>query len=124
MFAYAQSVMCTFVPLQKALGNQIRELRQRTGLKIEQLSEKSGLSSSRLSAIERGKVNLDLKTMLILTMSLDATLQDLFGCIDPKPGRSPELCRDRIVVFPKTEGKNLSKRSLLPNRGALLNFRV
>lgn len=51
---------------------------------LEQLSQKSGFSSHRLHAIERGKINLNLGTMLILAMSLDTTLQDLLSGVLPK----------------------------------------
>lgn len=81
IFAYDEPSMSPCVSLQKALGDYLGELRQRSGLKIEQLAEKSGLSSNRINAIERGEVNLNLGTMLVLAMSLETSLQDLFSGI-------------------------------------------
>lgn len=74
------------VSIQKAFGNYVAELRQRAGLRIEQLAEKSGLSHSRLNAIERGDVNLNLGTMLVLAMSLDTPPQELFSGIAQRIG--------------------------------------
>jgi transcriptional regulator with XRE-family HTH domain len=51
---------------QKAVGSRIYELWRRAGLEVAQLAEKSGLSHHRILAIENGKVNLNLGTMLIL----------------------------------------------------------
>ena len=70
--------------IQTGFGNHIRQLREQAGLTLEQLSEKSGFASHRLRAIERGKINLNLGTMLILAMSLDTTLQDLLSGVVPK----------------------------------------
>jgi transcriptional regulator with XRE-family HTH domain len=96
------------IPVQKAFGNYILELRQRTGLEIEQLAERSGFSADRLTAIERGEVNLNLGMLQILVMSLDTTLQDLFSAIAVKL-RGRESIRGRLIVFPqhqKSTGKN------------------
>jgi transposase/DNA-binding XRE family transcriptional regulator len=70
--------------VQTVFGNHIRQLREQAGLTLEQLSEKSGFSIHRVRAIERGKINLNLGTMLILTMCLDTPLQDLLVGIAPK----------------------------------------
>ena len=80
--------MHSSVPVQTAFGNYIRELRERTGLTVDQLAEKSGFSSHRLSAIERGEVNLSVSMLLILAMSLDTTLQELFSGIAGRMGIS------------------------------------
>ena len=72
------------LPVQQIFGNHIRQLREEAGLRIEQLSEKSGFSSHRLRAIERGEINLNLGTMLILAMSMDTTLQDFLSSVAPQ----------------------------------------
>lgn len=77
------------ISVQKAFGSFLAELRQRAGLHIDQLAEKSGLSGTRLSAIERGNVNLNLGTMLLLAMSLDISPQDLFSGIATRINGSP-----------------------------------
>src|SRR5215510_10263369 len=79
--------------IQSAFGSFLRELREKSGLHIEQLAEKSGLSSSRLHAIERGEVNLNLETMLILAMSMGMSLQELLSGIAGRisPGRPVQI---------------------------------
>lgn len=72
------------LPVQTVFANHIRQLREQAGLTVEQLSEKSGFSSHRLRAIERGEVNLNLGTMLILAMSMDTTLQDFLSGVATK----------------------------------------
>ena len=75
------------VSIQSAFGNFLRELREKAGLHIEQLAEKSGLSTTRLSAIERGEVNLNLETIVVLAMSMDTSPQELFSEVAGRIGR-------------------------------------
>src|ERR1051326_8219763 len=90
-----------FMSFQKAVGNCIYELRERTGLTVEQLEERSGLSSNRLAAIERGEVDIKLGTLLLLAMSLDVTLPELFGCIAAKLSSQKAPPKGSLIVFPK-----------------------
>lgn len=90
-----------FMSFQKTVGSCIRELRDRMGLTAEQLAERSGLSSSRLMAIERGEVDIKLGTLLLLAMSLDITLPELFSCIAGKMGTRKASPKGRLIVFPK-----------------------
>lgn len=99
--------MPCFVPVQAAFGETIRKLRERSGLRIEQLSEKSGFSTKRLRAIEQGKINLNLGTLLILARSLDVALHDFFEDIARKL-RYPESARGKLVMFPKNPGSVLN----------------
>src|SRR5215471_18661557 len=86
------------ISIQTIFGNHICQLRERAGLTLEQLSEKSGFSNHRLRAIERGEINLDLRTMLILSMSLDSTLQNLLSGVMPKLHKR-EFSKARIIPF-------------------------
>jgi transcriptional regulator with XRE-family HTH domain len=90
--------MHSSVSVQTVFGNHIRQLREHAGLTVEQLSEKSGFSSRRLRAIERGRVNLNLGTMLILAMSLDTTLQEFLSGVAPEL-RERKLLAARIIPF-------------------------
>jgi len=76
--------------IQRAFGSYIAELRNRAGLQVKQLAERSGLSGDHLARIERGEVNLNLGTMLILAMSLDTTPQELFRGIAGRIGGGQE----------------------------------
>jgi len=84
------------VPIQTVFGNHIRQLRKDAGLTLDQLSEKSGFSNHRLRAIERGGINLNLGTMLILAMSMDTTLHNLLSGVVPKLN-NPEFFEGRII---------------------------
>lgn len=95
------------IPVQTVFGNHIRQLRERAGLTIEQLSEKSGFSSHRLRAIERGEINLNLGTMLILALSMDTTLQDFLGGVAPKLDHR-KFCAARIIPFSRYPGSQQS----------------
>jgi transcriptional regulator with XRE-family HTH domain len=86
--------------IQTVFGNHIRQLREQAGLTIEQLSEKSGFSNHRLRAIERGEINLNLGTTLILAMSVDTTLPDLFSGVAPKLHHR-NFFAARIIPFPR-----------------------
>lgn len=90
-----------FMSFQKAVGSCIHELREHTGLTVEQLGERSGISINRLTAIERGEVDLKLGTLLLLAMSLDVTLPELFGCIAGKLGTPKAPAKGRLIAFPK-----------------------
>lgn len=78
------------------------------GLTLEQLAERSGLSSSRLTAIEHGEVDIKLGTLLLLAMSLDVTLPELFGCIAGKLGNPKAPPKGRLIAF-RTLSKVQSK---------------
>jgi transcriptional regulator with XRE-family HTH domain len=90
-----------FMSFQKAVGSCIYELRERMGLTLEQLAERSGLSSNRLTTIERGEVDIKLGTLLLLAMSLDVTLPELFGCIAGKVGSPKAPPKGLLITFPK-----------------------
>src|ERR1041385_2372496 len=90
-----------FMSFQKAVGSCIFEMRERTGLTLEQLAERSGLSSSRLTAIERGEVDIKLGTLLLLALSLDVTLPELFASIARKLGGPNAPRKGRLIIFPK-----------------------
>ena len=100
------------ISIQGAFGNFLRELRQKSGLHIEQLAEKSGLSSNRLNAIERGEVNLNLGTMLVLAMSMDTTPQELFSGIAGRIG-SRHKHGGRIIAFPGPTKKVSNEREII-----------
>jgi len=84
--------------VQTIFGNHICQLREQAGLTLEQLSEKSGFSIQRLRAIERGKINLNVGTMLILAMCLDTPLQDLLSGVAPKPDHR-KFYAARVIPF-------------------------
>jgi transcriptional regulator with XRE-family HTH domain len=97
--------MSASLPVQTVFGNHIRQWREHAGLTVEQLSEKTGFSSHRLRAIERGEINLNLGTLLILAMSMDRSLQEFLSSVAPKL-HDQKFSVVRIIPFRGTEQQN------------------
>jgi transcriptional regulator with XRE-family HTH domain len=92
--------MTTGTPFLKALGNCMHELRERTGLNVNQLSEKSGLSCKRIGAIERGEVDLNFGTLILLALALDTTVPEVFKRITVKLNNDVTSPQGQIIAFP------------------------
>lgn len=92
--------MVTGTPFLKALGNCLHELRERTGLNVNQLSEKSGLSCKRIGAIERGEVDLNFGTLILLALALDTTVPEVFERMTVKLNNNVTPSHGRMVSFP------------------------
>jgi len=65
-------------PLDRYLGNTIRQLRQEHGLTIAEISERAGISRGMLSKIENGVTSASLETLEQLANSLGVTISRLF----------------------------------------------
>lgn len=65
-------------PLDRYLGNTIRQLRQEHGLTIAEISERAGISRGMLSKIENGVTSPSLETLEQLANTLGVTLSRLF----------------------------------------------
>jgi transcriptional regulator with XRE-family HTH domain len=59
------------------IGQNCRAARIKAGLSQGDIAERTGLPQSYISAIEQGKVNLTLETMMILARVFDQELIDL-----------------------------------------------
>ena len=86
---------------QEVLGSCIREAREHAGLNIEQLSEKSGLSTSRIMAIEHGDVDTNMGTLLLLALSLNTTVLEIFNCITRKLNNTSKSPDGQVLIFRK-----------------------
>lgn len=89
--------MTTGTPFLKALGNCLHELRERTGLNVNQLSEKSGLSCKHIGAIERGEVDLNFGTLILLALALDTTVPEVFERITVKLNNDVSSPHGRMI---------------------------
>lgn len=92
--------MITGIPFLKALGNCLHELREQTGLNVNQLSEKSGLSCKRIGAIERGEVDLNFGTLILLALALDTTVPEVFERITVRLNNNVTSSHGRMISFP------------------------
>ena len=96
--------MTTGTPFLQALGNCMHELRERTGLNVNQLSEKSGLSCKRIGAIERGEVDLNFGTLILLALALDTTVPEVFKRITVKLNNDVPPAQGQMIGFPAVSG--------------------
>lgn len=68
---------------QLAFGKRVREVRLEKGLSQLDLAVACNLEKTAISRIENGRTNVTLKTMVILSESLDASLVLLMeGLVD------------------------------------------
>lgn len=65
-------------PIQRALGNKIRELRKAKGWAQEAFAHQCGMHRGHMGQIERGESNLTLSTLLIIAEKLETTVSVLF----------------------------------------------
>jgi transcriptional regulator with XRE-family HTH domain len=63
----------------KELGLKVREIRLSKGLTQLELSIDSGVPLSQIGAIESGKINTTVRTLIKLSDSLNIQLKDLFS---------------------------------------------
>jgi transcriptional regulator with XRE-family HTH domain len=65
--------------IQKAFGERLRAIRKSKGLTQEELAEKGEINFKYYGAIERGEVNITLKTIAGLAKILDVKINELFA---------------------------------------------
>ncbi|GBG12767.1 XRE family transcriptional regulator [Novimethylophilus kurashikiensis] len=74
-------------PLDRYLGNTVRQLRLEHGLTIAEISERAGISRGMLSKIENGITSASLETLEQLANALGVTISRLFRGYDaPQSG--------------------------------------
>ncbi|MDD5223185.1 MAG: helix-turn-helix transcriptional regulator [bacterium] len=64
--------------IQKALGARFKTIRKSKGLTQEQVADKGEMNPKYYGAIERGKINITLKTVASVARILDIEIKDLF----------------------------------------------
>ena len=67
----------TDLPVLRAIGRNIAEIRNYRGLTQEQLAHRIGVSADALASLERGARFPRLRTLLVLSQELDVPLRDL-----------------------------------------------
>ena len=65
--------------IQKSLGQKLRAIRKAKGLTQEQVADKGGMNFKYYGAIERGEINVTLKTVSNLARILNVRMGDLFA---------------------------------------------
>lgn len=64
--------------ITKALGNRIRELRQKSGLSQEKFSLKIEMDRTYFASVETGQRNISICNIKKIADGLDVTLEELF----------------------------------------------
>jgi len=70
--------------LERAIGAQIRDLRQRFHLSAAHLAGAASISSGMLSKIENGQISPSLATLQALALALNVPLTTLFSAFEEK----------------------------------------
>lgn len=81
------------VPLEKRIGEVVKQLRLEANLTLADLSSGARISSAMLSRIENGMATASLDALERLCMALGIDLSDLFKRIDRKKGTAQLLKR-------------------------------
>ena len=76
------SLMATNSPLLHRFGQRVRELREAKGMSQEEFAAVCGLDRTYISGIERGKRNVSLQNIQIISKALGARLVELFDGIE------------------------------------------
>jgi transcriptional regulator with XRE-family HTH domain len=95
------------------LGRRIRELRSRQQVTLQALTETTGLSVSMISAVERGRANPSIGTLIAIAAALHVSMVSLFGMEDQQ-GVSPVIRREEQSLFNTSEG--FTRRLLVSDR--------
>jgi transcriptional regulator with XRE-family HTH domain len=62
----------------KALGVQVRKVREKKGISMRQLALQADIEYSQLSKIERGVINTTVSTLQALAETLDIPVKEFF----------------------------------------------
>jgi len=86
--------------LRAALGQRVRELRERQKISQQQLAERADLDTTYVSGIERGRRNPGLNTLARLAKALRVSLPVLVT--DLRPHVRPKVRRGRPPKYPES----------------------
>lgn len=68
--------------IERAFGNRIRELRQKTGLSQEKFALKISMDRTYYASVENGKRNISIKNIQKIANGLNISISDLFVDIE------------------------------------------
>ena len=69
-------------PLQKALGDRVRQLRLKRGYSQEHFADQCGVHRTFMGTIERGETNISFQNLAKLASGLNVTLSTLLSGIE------------------------------------------
>lgn len=104
--------------VQRRLGHRVSDLRRRCGYTQERLAERCGFTVKFISSIERGKVNVPLRTMATIAAALNASISELSLGIDVAVPRQVRTLEQLLAGRPRVEQAAISR--VLSAMGELL----
>ncbi len=84
--------------LERAIGAQIRDLRQRFHLSVTHLAGAASISSGMLSKIENGQISASLSTLQALALALNVPITTLFSAFEEKRDCSHVRAGQGVVI--------------------------
>ena len=114
---YAKTETAT-APLEKRIGEVIRQRRLSANITLAALGLGSGMSSAMLSRIENGMASASLDSLERICSALGIAMADLFQEVDQKSGEAQLIKRDEQMEVVRVGTKYGYSYSLLSyNRG-------
>lgn len=95
--------------VQRRLGRRVSDLRRRCGYTQEQLAEECGFTVKFISSIERGKVNVPLRTMAAIAEALNASISELALGVDVAVPREVRTVEQLLAGRPRVEQAKISR---------------
>lgn len=103
--AYAKSDVA-IVPLEKRIGDIVRQRRLAANLTLAELGEGAGMSSAMLSRMENGMVTASLDALERLCDALGMTMADLFQETIQRTGKAQLIKRDEQMEVVRSGTKH------------------
>jgi len=89
--------------VQLRLGRRVSAFRRRRGYTQERLAERCGLTVKYISSIERGQVNVPLRTMAAIAEALSASISELALGIDVAVPREVKSLEQLLAGRPRVQ---------------------
>jgi transcriptional regulator with XRE-family HTH domain len=81
-----------------ALGERLREERNRRGLSLRELARRLEVSPSLVSQIETGKIQPSVRTLYAMVSELGVSLDDVFGSAAPEHVQPDDIAADTTRI--------------------------
>ncbi|MCL2493910.1 MAG: helix-turn-helix transcriptional regulator [Clostridiales bacterium] len=95
--------------ISKIVGDHVRAYRKKAGLSQEELADRANLHPTYISLIERGEKNVTLKSIYVISIALDISLEALFANIPPEknPHTIPSECYNIILSMTEKQQQSV-----------------
>lgn len=77
IFVFKSTVPVTQEELQKLIGRNIRDIRERKGMSAQELASDCNFEKSNMSRLESGKTNPTIWTLYKISQILEVSLEEL-----------------------------------------------